>query len=486
MSVFKKLFQQTFIYGLATVLPRALAIILVPLYTSVMMPSEFGVYATIMSYIILGNVLLSYGMETAFFRFINKHERDKKMVQSTALSCLTLTSLLFLVVAMVFRVPLANLIEFKVQYVTYALLILVLDALVILPFAWFRANEKPMRYAVVKILNVCINLGFNLFFFLALPTLVTDNSDSFWNSIYTEENKVVYVFISNVIASGCTLLMVAPLYVRIGFALHRPLLKQMLRYAFPVLIAGIAFSINEAFDKILLKYLLPENSAEAEVGVYAACYKLGVFMTLFATAFRLGIEPFFFNHAKSENAKTTYATITKYFTIFGSAILLVVVVYIDILKRLLIADPEYWIALQIVPIILLANLCLGIYHNLSVWYKVTDRTHFGAYISIVGALITLALNFILIPMMSYLGSAIATLAAYGTMMVLSYYFGRKYYRIPYNLKKMGSYLLLSIVFSYLSFYVFEGNIALGSALLLVFLLLVFFSEKNQLKRIIKR
>jgi O-antigen/teichoic acid export membrane protein len=486
LGVFKKLFQQTFIYGLATVLPRALAIVLVPLYTSVMAPASFGIYATLMSYIILGNVLLSYGMETAFFRFINKHANQKKTVEATVLTSLTATAFLFLIVTLFLREQIAQGIEFKVEYVTYALLILVLDALVILPFAWFRANERPMRYAVIKILNVCINLGCNLFFFLLLPTLVTETSDTFWNTIYTEENKVVYVFISNLIASGTTLLLLLPLYVKIGFSFNMKLWKQMLKYAFPVLIAGIAFGINEAFDKIMLKYLLPENIAETEVGIYAACYKLGVFMTLFATAFRLGIEPFFFNQAKEANAKTTYATITKYFSIFGSVILLVVIVYIDIFKQVLITDPQYWAALSIVPIILLANLCLGIYHNLSVWYKVTDKTRFGAYISIVGALLTLVLNFVLIPIMSYMGSAIATLAAYATMMLLSYFFGRKYYPIPYDLKKIGGYLLLSVTFSAIAFYGFDSNLLIGTVLLMVFLLLVFLLEKKALKRIISK
>ena len=209
-------------------------------------------------------------------------------------------------------------------------------------------------------------------------------------------------------------------------------------------------------------------------------------MTLFATAFRLGIEPFFFKHASQSNAKQTYATITKYFTIFGSLILLFVVVYLDLFKRLLITNPEYWVALSIVPIILLANLCLGIYHNLSVWYKVTDRTKFGAYISVVGAVITLVLNFALIPLISYMGSAIATLAAYGMMMFLSYFFGRKYYPIPYDLKKIAAYLLLSIVFSSISFYVFDGNLVIGTALLLVFLLLIIFSEKKELQRISRK
>ena len=343
-----------------------------------------------------------------------------------------------------------------------------------------------MKYAVIKILNVCINLGLNLFFFLVLPTWAEADSTSIWNQWYWPENKVAYVFIANLIASGFTLLILLPLYVRIGFGFHKGIWKKMMRYAIPVLIAGIAFSINEAFDKILLKYLLPSDIANEQVGVYAACYKLGVFMTLFGTAFRLGIEPFFFNHAKSDNAKETYAKITKYFTIFGSCILVFVVVYIDIFKRLLIPDSNFWVALPIVPIILLANLCLGLYHNLSVWYKLTDRTYFGALISMLGAAITLGLNFLLIPSMTYIGSAIATLAAYGTMMLLSYFFGRKYYRVPYDVKKISSYLLVAIGLSYLSFYIFDSQIAVGTLLLLVFLCIVFVFEKKELTTLIRK
>lgn len=246
---------------------------------------------------------------------------------------------------------------------------------------------------------------------------------------------MAYIFIANLIASAVTLLMLLPLYVKIGFGFSKTIWKQMMKYALPVLIAGIAFSINEAFDRILLKYLLPENVAEVQVGLYSACYKLGMFMTLFVMAFRLGIEPFFFNHSDHANAKNTYATITKYFTLFGCLILLVVVVYIDVFKRILIPNSQYWEALKIVPLILLANLFLGIYHNLSVWYKVTDRTKYGAYISVFAAIVTLVLNFVLIPMIGYMGSAIATLAAYGSMMVLSYLYGRKYYDVPYEVKK---------------------------------------------------
>ncbi len=484
MSVFKKLFKQTFIYGLATVLPRVLAVILVPLYTTVMLPEEYGVYATLMAYLILGNVLLSYGMETAFFRFITKDADNQKIVQSTTLTSISVSTLVFLGITLLFTNQIATVAEFKPEYVTYGLLILALDALVVLPFAWFRVNERPMRYAVVKIFNVVVNLAFNLFFLLLLPKLAVNSS--FWDSLWFPENKVAYVFVANLIASAVTLLVLLPLYVKIGFGFNKTIWKQMMKYAIPVLIAGIAFSVNEAFDRILLKYLLPENIAETQVGLYSACYKLGMFMTLFVMAFRLGIEPFFFNHSGHENAKNTYATITKYFTLFGCLILLVVVVYIDVFKRILIPNSQYWEALKIVPLILLANLFLGIYHNLSVWYKVTDRTKFGAYISVFAAIVTLVLNYVLIPIIGYMGSAIATLAAYGSMMVLSYLYGRKYYDVPYEVKKISGYLLLAIGFSAISFYAFNGNIWLGTALLVVFAVIMFYSEKKEFLKIIRK
>lgn len=484
MSVFKKLFKQTFIYGLATVLPRVLAVILVPLYVKVLLPEEYGVYSTVMAFLILGNVMLSYGLETAFFRFVTKDASQQKIVQSTTLVSLTFSTLIFLGITLFFRNYIASVSEFKPEYVTYGLLILALDALVVLPFVWFRANEKPMRYAIIKILNVIINLAFNLFFLLMLPKLAENSS--YWDSLWFPENKVAYVFIANLIASGVTLLVLLPLYVKIGFGFSKTIWIQMMKYAFPVLIAGIAFSINEAFDRILLKYLLPENIAEVQVGLYSACYKLGMFMTLFVMAFRLGIEPFFFNHSGHENAKNTYATITKYFTLFGCLILLVVVVYIDIFKRILIPNSQYWEALKIVPLILLANLFLGIYHNLSVWYKVTDRTKYGAYISVFAAVVTLVLNYVLIPHIGYMGSAIATLAAYGSMMVLSYLYGRKYYDVPYEVKKISSYLLLAISFSAISYYVFNGNIWIGTALLLVFTAIMFYSEKKEFLKIIRK
>jgi len=486
LSGLKTLFKQTFIYGLATVLPRMLSFLLVRLHTdeSVLKSvADYGDVSLIFSYFVLFNVILAYGMETAFFRFFNK-ESDKDKVVGTSTISLMLTSLGFFVIALVFQNQIAKLIDIKVEYINLVIWILLLDALVIIPFAWLRANSKPMKYALIKILNVVINLGLNLFLLLWLKDLAIDSL--VFESIYKPNFEINYIFIANLVASAFTLLLMLPFYFKVKFTFNKVLWKQMMRYAFPVLIAGVAFSINETFDRILLDKLLPEDIAKTEIGMYSACYKLALFMMLFATAYRLGVEPFFFSHAKSENPKKNFALILEYFVIFGSVILLVIIVFVDILKVIFIGNEAYWEAMWIVPIILLANFCLGIYHNLSVWYKITDRTKFGAYISVFGALLTLGLNFWLIPIISYKGSAIATLTAYASMMLLSYYFGRKYYPIPYNLKKIGMYFLLSVTLSMLSFYQFRENYIVGVSMLIVFLGIVYFAEQKVIKQLVRR
>ncbi len=460
-----------------------LSFILVPLYTDLLPTEEYGKISIIFSYFVLFNVILAYGMETAFFRFFNK-ESDKDAVVSTSALSLIVSSIGFFVLALLFKDHIALLTNIRVDHITLVIYILLLDALVIIPFAWLRANERPMRYSFVKILNVIVNLGLNVFLLIYLKK--ASENFQILKSITFENYEINYIFISNLIASGLTLLLLVPFYTKIKYKFDKLLWKKMMRYAFPVLIAGVAYSINETFDRILLDYLLPEDVADHLVGVYSACYKLALFMTLFATAFRLGIEPFFFNYSENKNAPETYARITKYFVAFGAVILLGVVVFVHVLKDFIIRDQSYWEAVKIVPIILLANLCLGIYHNLSVWYKITDRTRFGAYISVIGGVITLALNFILIPKYSYLGSAIATLAAYGSMMILSWYYGKKYYPIPYNLKKIGMYLALSIGFSILSFYVFDSNYIISIPLLLGFLVILYASEKKELKQILRK
>lgn len=485
MGLYKNLFKQTAIYGLATVLPKMFSFLLVPLYTNLLPKAEYGKVSIIFAYMIFFNVILAYGMETAFFRFYNK-EDDKDKVIETATVSLFWTTIVFLFVALLYRSTLSDLTGIDAQYIGYTIWILALDALVIIPFSKLRAIQKPMVYATVKIGNVLVNLTLSVLFLLYLPRIVHNNPNGFLSSIYIENFQIGYIFLANIIASLLTFLVLSPNYFLLKWKFDFVLWKQMMRYGLPILVAGIAFAINEQFDKILLAKLLPANIAESEVGVYSACYKLGLFMVLYRTAYTLGIEPFFFSHASDKNAPQTYAMVTKYFVIFGSFILLSVIVFADLFKRFLITDSSYWVAMKVVPLIILANFFLGIYTNLSVWYKLIDKTQVGAYISIVGALITLVLNYLLIPSMSYYGSAIATIAAYGSMMVISYYLGNKYYPIPYDLKKIGGYLFVSILFSAISFYGYRENYYVGIGFLISFLYFIYHNEKATLLKIINK
>ena len=488
MSLYKNLFKQTAIYGLAMVLPRMLSFFLVRLYTNVLPNrADYADLTTVLAWMVFFNVILSYGFETAFFRFYNS-ESDKKKVISTSTISIFWSSILFLLIALLFRKAVADYVNVDVQYISYSIWILVLDALVIIPFSKLRANQRPIRYAAIKIGNVVVNLGLNFFFLLLLPSVTSSNPDGFLATIYVENFGVGYILIANLISSLLTFCVLSPDYFKINWKIDKELWTRMMHYGWPILVAGLAFAINEHFDKILLGKLLPANIAKSEVGAYSACYKLGLFMVLFRTAYTLGIEPFFFSHSSNENAPQTYATITKYFVIFGSFISLGVIVFADLLKLILLDNKTYWDAMKVVPLIVFANFFLGIYTNLSVWYKLTDKTRVGAYISIAGALVTLLLNFLLIPVMSYYGSAIATIAAYGSMMLISYYLGKKKYPIPYDMKRIFGYLALSILFSALSFYIpyVRENYFIKIALLAVFLYFIYYSEKETLLRIIKR
>ena len=399
MSSGKNLFKQTLIYGIATVLPRMLSFLLVRLYTDYLPNKEYGEVSVIFSYLVFFNVVLSYGMETAFFRFYNTEENKKKVI-STATISLFWSTIGFLVLFLLFRKDLAIWSKINVEYVVFTIWILALDALAIIPFSKIRAESRPIKYAVIKILNVVINLLLNIFFLAFLPNWAASTDNMFIQTIYHEDFQIGYIFVSNLIASLFTLVFVLPDYFKIKWQFDVDLWKRMMQYGLPILVAGIAFAINEHFDKILLDWMQVDM---ADIGAYSACYKIGMFMVLFRTAYTLGIEPFFFSHAKNENAPQTYATITKYFVIFGSFICLGVIVFADILKLILVNNQSYWSAMNIVPLIVLANFFLGIYTNLSVWYKLIDKTRIGAYISIVVAIVTLILYLILITLISYMG-----------------------------------------------------------------------------------
>jgi O-antigen/teichoic acid export membrane protein len=461
-----------------------ISFLLNPLYVDQLPKQEFADVSIVFAWLVFFNVILSYGMETAFFRFFNTEENKKKVISTSTVSIFW-TSIAFLGLALLYRNALSHWSGVKIEYVTYTIWILVLDALAIIPFSRLRATKRPMVYAAIKIGNVGINVLLNLFFLLLLPQLANSNPDGFFNTIYFENFQVGYIFVANLIASLLTFVILSPDYLKINWKFDFELWKRMISYAFPILIAGLAFAINEHFDKILLEKL---HVSKEDIGAYSACYKVGMFMVLFRTAYSLGIEPFFFSHASNENAQQTYATITKYFVIFGSFICLFVIAFADLLKQILVPTPSYWVADKVIPLIVLANFFLGIYTNLSVWYKIIDRTKVGAYISIVGAIVTLALNFILIPKIGYYGSSIATIAAYGSMMIISYQLGQKNYPIPYEMNVILKYLGITILFSAISFYIpiLRENYLVKLVLLSLFLYFIYRNEKETLLKIIKR
>ena len=479
MSTLKRFFKDTIIYGIASVLPRVVTILLVKLKTSVFKTEVFATDTTYYIYAAYLNVLLTYGMETAFFRFFTK-EKDKGKIISTTFISLLVTTCVFLVIAWYFSNTLSIFLGFS-NPLFFKLLITTIffDTIVVIPFAYLRVSNKPIKFALYKIGNVLIHGFFVVFFLWVVPEFDINLPPTLTN-VFGEAPQVIYVFFAGVIASLSTFLLLSPIVFKFKLEFDPLIFKQLLNYGIPIMFGGLAYAINENLDKLLQ----PMYIGKSEMGIYAACYKLGVFMTLFITAFRMGAEPFFFNQADTKNARTTYATILTYFTIFGSIFMFVIIAYIKLFSKIVIGDAIYLQALHIVPIILLANLMLGIYHNLSVWYKLTDKTKYGMYISSFGALITIIINIIFIPMFGYIASAWATLLAYTTMTLISYFLGRKHYPVPYQLSKILLYLGITIVLSYLSFYQFQENYYVSSALLILFLGLIYFFERKNLKMIL--
>ncbi|UOB16018.1 oligosaccharide flippase family protein [Abyssalbus ytuae] len=446
--------------------------ILVPLHTDKLNTVSYSDNTTFYVYAAFFNVLLTYGMETSFFRMFSI-KKNKEKVFSTVLLSLTVTTLLFFVVAWGFNNSLAQTVELKLEYFNYLLGVLVLDTLVVAPFAYLRATGRPIRFASYKLLNITVYFLLNLFFLWAIPKFNIDFK------FYNNNDKVQYIFIANLAASAVTFIFLIPYLFKTKLNFDIKIFKELINYGWPIMVAGLAFVVNENLDKLMLKDMLDKDI----MGAYSGCYKLAVFMTLFIQAFRLGAEPFFFNHAKEKNAKTVYAVILKYFVIVAAFGFLFIVVYIDIFKEQFIRNASYWKALEIVPVILLANLCLGIYHNLSIWYKLTDKTRYGMYISLFGAFITILFNYFMIPVIGFMASAWATLIAYGGMMIISYVLGKKHYNVPYEISKITFYLLISILSVYFSFYLFRGNYLIGTGLLLLFLGIVYIFEKKELQKL---
>ena len=474
MGTIKTFFKDTIIYGLATVLPRLMNLVLVRLHTDPLETSSYSDNTTFYVYAAFFNVLLTYGMETAFFRFFTKNKESEK-VFSTVLISLTVSTIVFFLVVIMFNEQLASLVNLNQTYFNLLIGVLILDALVVAPFAYLRATGRPLKFTAIKLSNVVVFVILNYFFLWAIPKFGIEFPG------YNDNDLVQYIFIANLVASISTLLLLSPYFFKTKWLFSKTIFKQLLNYGWPIMVAGLAYVINENFDK----WLLPEMLGKSINGAYSGCYKIAVFMTIFIQAFRLGAEPFFFNHAKELNAKQTYATIMKYFVILGSIMLVVTVSFLDLFKLLLVQNESYWIAIDIVPIVLLANLCLGIYFNLAIWYKLTDKTRYGMYFSLIGAVITIAFNYIMIPRIGFMASAWATLAAYGSMMLMSYQIGKKYYPVPYDIMRIGGYLVLATAISAVSYYAFNANYYVSTILVLVFLGIVYVSERKDIKQLLK-
>lgn len=489
MSTYKRLAGDTAIYGLSSILGRVLNWCLTPYYSYIFLTGEFGVMTNLYSYVAILLVILTYGMETSFFRFASRSENPGK-VYSTALISVFTTSVIFLVSFILLRNPVAKIIQYPEhpEYIVWFAVILAIDAFTAIPFAWIRIEKRPVKFAFIKLVSIAFNIGFNLFFFTLCPWLLKNNPESWINYIYSPEIGVGYVFIANLLASVITLVLLLPDMFKIHFQFDREILKKLLNYGFPILIVGIAGMVSQGIDKILIPFLVPESQQPMEqLGIYGANFKMAVLMNMFIQAFRYAFEPFFFARGNTKEDPLLYAKIMKYFVIFGLFIFLGMTVYIDILKFLI--DKEYHSGLKVVPIILIANLIYGMYFTQSLWYKITDRTRFGAWQSIVEMAVAVSLNFLLIPFYGYMGSAVALITSYIVVLSISYFFGQKYYPVPYNLKRIGIYFTVAIGLYFVSqlFNQMQQIIqySVGTVMIVLFALLVYVFEKNELAGLFK-
>lgn len=440
MSILKKLAGQTVIYGLSSIIGRFLNYLLVPLHTtaSVFSPEQYGVITEMYAYVAFLIILLTYGMETAFFRFSSQPGANHAGVFKTALNSVTATTVVFIAVAIVFAQPIADWLRYsdRKEFVVWFAIIVGLDAVASLPLARLRAQNKAKTFALINVLNVLVNIGMNVLFLLwVVPQGKAGGTDVLTRWLYIPEMGVGYVFIANLTASAVKFLVLLPVMLSVHGRFDRVLLREMLIYALPLLLAGLAGMINETIDRILLKRVLWDIRGEAEtlrlVGIYGANYKLSIVISLMIQAFRYAAEPFFFNQQSNTDAPKLYAHVLNWFTLALTSTFLGVMLYIDVFK-LFIRNPEYWIGLRAVPVLLLANIFLGIYYNQSVWYKLTGKTAYGAWLALGGAVITIAINVVLIPSLDYMASAWATFFCYGFMMVASYALGQRFYPVPYR------------------------------------------------------
>ncbi|WP_425390176.1 lipopolysaccharide biosynthesis protein [Ekhidna sp.] len=487
MSILKKLAGQTAVYGLSSVVGRLLNYLLVPLYTSVFVPAEYGIVTELYAYVAFLNILFIYGLETAYFRFSSQEKGYNYF--NLAFTSILISSLLFSGVIWLFSDAIADVLQYpnRAHFIRWLAAILAIDAIVAIPFARLRQDGKAYHFAVFKLSNIGVNILLNLFFILLCPMILKDNPDSFISKVYNPEIGVGYVFLSNLIANGLYLLFFIPDWLKVKLTFNSSEWKRMMKYAWPVLIIGFAGVTNEMLSRAILKYRLPEEfykgfSNLEILGIFGACYKLAVFMTLAVQAFRYAFEPFFFAQAKEKNSPQVFSQVMTWFVIFTSFSWLVLCVFMPYYAPVFLRQENYLIALDAVPLLLGGGLFLGVFYNLSLWYKLTDKTLYGAYISLIGAVATFILNWSLIPVLGYMGSAIATFISYLLMVIISYVWGMKHYPVPYQTLKITGYIVLAgsgILIDGMT----EESILKSSLIVLIFLTLLFVLERKSFRNL---
>jgi len=494
MRPLKDLAGQTIVYGLPSIIGRFLSYLLVPLYTYTFSTGDYGKITFLYAYISFINILLTYGMETSLFNF-SRLEENKKKVYRTILLSVVCTSVLFIILIGTFRETIAGWVHLPEhpEYIVWLAIILGTDAVCAIAFAKLRQLNKARRFATIKTLNIVIYILSNLFFILICPIIYKHPESFFYSLIQPVYNPTIgigYILISNVIASVATLLMLVPdlLGAGKGSEIHEVssvqifdlvLWKRMMPYAMPLVFAGLAGMVNETLDRVLLQYLLPKDISWQQGGIYSACYKLSIIITMFVQAFKYAAEPYFFANAHEKDFTKTFADVVKYFIIICLLIFLGTMLNLSWIKYFV--SKNYWSGLQVVPILLMANLCLGVFYTLSIWYKLGNKTLYGAYLTIIGAIITIVLNIYWIPRIGYIGCAWATLICYATVMVLSYFMSRKQLPVKYDFFRISIYFALSLILYFVSTQIKVDSKILGliinNGLVLIFVAVVYFMEK---------
>jgi O-antigen/teichoic acid export membrane protein len=439
----RKLAKQTLIYGFGTIVPRFLNYgILTFFYTRIFSKAEYGVVTELYAWMVLLLIILTYGMETGFFRF-SQNKEDYEKVYSTALISLFLSSLLFVILVFVFIKPVSAVLNYSENhnYIRMFAAIVAIDAFSAIPFARLRRENRPIVFSFIKIMNVIVTIG-AVFFLLKIAPGIYDHSHGWFRKVYNPEYGVGYVFLANLVGSAVTLIMLLPFIIKVKLLFYREIWLKMLNYSFPLLIAGLSGSINDTLDKVILRRMVGEENGLQTVGVYGAGYKIAVLIALFIQMFRFAAEPFFFERAKHENAKETYAFVMKYFVIIMLLVYLGINLYISGIQY--IVGANFREAIIVVPIVSMAYIFYGIYVNHSIWYKLNDMTRFGIYITLVGASITVLINVLLIPVYGYMASAWAHVASYGAMILMSFILAEKRYKVHYNMKGLLIYFVIAI------------------------------------------